>query len=122
MARRSTAGTKGSAQSPQSAACSALVRVLGEPLSAGLGEIDVADGVDPEPVARGRVEARQHLAAPVEDADRWSQLAHVGDLPRVEVDVRRAMDVPPLRDELALGGEHLDAAILPVANVDVPVG
>src|SRR5438128_2915406 len=92
MARRSTAGTKGSAQSPQSAACSALVRVLGEPLSAGLGEIDVADGVDPEPVARGRVEARQHLTAPIEDANRWPQLADVGDLARIEVDIGGAMD------------------------------
>src|SRR2546425_13362585 len=70
------------------------------------GEIDVSDGIDPEAVARGRVEASQHLAALVENTDRRPYLADVGDLLRGNVDVRGTVDVAPLRDELPLGHLH----------------
>src|SRR5262245_60659337 len=76
---------------------SSLVNVLGEPLAPGFSEIDVAGGIDPEPVARARrVEAGQHLAAPIHDADRRPLLADVRHLLLVEIDVGRLHDVAPL--------------------------
>src|SRR5215510_2958730 len=92
-------------QSASPMGISVLVYVLGEPLASGFGEIDVADGIDPEPVARARrVEAGEHLAAPIHDADRRPLLTDVGDLLLVEVDVGRLHNVAPLRDESAFGG------------------
>src|SRR5207249_7101929 len=114
---RGAAGARGK-PGVRPAAVSTLVNVLGESLATGLGQIDVADRVDPETVSRGRVEARQDLAVSIEDADRRPQLAHVGHLLRVEVDVGRPMDIAPLGDELPARVEHLDAAVLPVADVD----
>src|SRR5467141_3217155 len=75
------------------------------------------DRVDPEPVTRGRVEAREHLAVSIEDADGRPELADVGDLLGVEVNIGRAMDIAPLGNELAAPVEHLDAAVLPIADV-----
>src|SRR5262249_4596146 len=82
---------------------SVLVYVLGETFAPGFGEIDVADGIDPEPVARARrVEAGQHLAAPLHDADRRPLLADVGHLLLVEMDVGRLIAVAPLPPQLPL--------------------
>src|SRR5262245_62704602 len=63
------------------------------------------------------LEAREHLAALLQHADRWPLLADVGDLLRVEIDVGRLVDVTPLSQELARRREDLDAAVLAVADV-----
>src|SRR5262249_59851837 len=79
--------------------------------------------IDPEPVARTRrVEPGEHRAGPFQDADRRPLLADVGHLLLVEPDVGRLLDVAPLRDELALGGEDLDPAVLPVTDIHRAVG
>src|SRR5262249_61963713 len=66
-------------------------------------------------------EASQHLAALLHHADGRPLLAHVGDLLRVEGDVRRLDDVPPLGEELARPREDLDPAVLAVADVHLPL-
>src|SRR5207237_9736364 len=98
-AARAAAGATGKPH-VRPAAASTLVHVLRQSLASRLREVDVADRVHPAPVARRRVEARQHLAASIEDADGRPELADVGDLPRAEGGGCRTMDGAPPGEEL----------------------
>src|SRR5439155_1908028 len=111
-----------------------------------LADVDVAARVDGQPVRRdelarlepGRAMAqpRQHLARVAIDADSRPDVGHVvvhahaaADLADVEAPVRPAlheqargaMHVVPLRLELAMAVEDLDAMVLTVGDVDPAV-
>src|SRR6266852_9581979 len=125
--------------------CLALVAIapVGE---RHFADVDVATRVDSQPMRRhelarlepGRALAqpRQHLALVTVDADPRSYVVYVvvdahtaADLADVEAALRTGLHeqargtvhVVPLRLELAVAVEHLDAMVLAVGDVDPPV-
>src|SRR5262245_47041950 len=102
---------------------SALAHVLVDAAARAQRQVDVAVGVDPAPVPRPRVPPRHDGAARVHEADPRREpvhapLADVEDPVAVDRDVEGPPEVGPDREESPVGGEHLDAVVLAIADVD----